>query len=64
MSMRERIREIKKRKAAIKNLQQHNTAERRELLVSGWTTAGPLDEVLDGPFDLALSLRIDEAQEG
>jgi len=62
--MQERIEDIKKRKTAIDTMEKHNTAERRELLIGGWTTAGPLDEVLDDPFDLALSLRIDEAQEG
>lgn len=62
--MKERIEGIRNRKAAITVMEKHNTAERRELLIGGWTTTGPLDEVLDGPFDPALSLRIDEAQEG
>lgn len=62
--MKERIESIRNRKAAITALEKHNTAERRELLVAGWTTAGPLDDVLESPWDPALSLRIDEAQEG
>ena len=59
--IKKRVEGIKTNKKAVHILEEYNRTERKELLLLGWTTAGPLDEVTEGTFDEGLSLKIDQA---